>query len=190
MEPTTGPTVSARPELVPEEAASPPHRAAGGRRPALWLSLTILAFDQITKAAVRALLPVHASRTVVPGFLDFTHVQNTGAAFGLLNAAEFPFKAALLALVATIALVGIAVYAARLSVHQRVARLGLSLVLGGAAGNLVDRLAVGYVVDFVDLYWRGYHFWAFNVADSAITIGVALMLIDMLELGSHASKTV
>jgi len=190
MEPTTEPTVDAQPGLLPGETAAPPHRAAGSRRPALWLSLAILVFDQLTKAAVRAFLPVHASSTVVPGFLDFTHVQNTGAAFGLLNAAEFPFKAALLALVATFALIGIAAYAARLSVHQRVARLGLSLVLGGAAGNLIDRLSVGYVVDFVDVYWRGYHFWAFNVADSAITVGVALMLIDMLELGSHASKTV
>ena len=190
MEPTTEPTVGAQPELRPGETAAPPHRAGGGARPALWVSVAVLVFDQITKAAVRALLPVHASRTVVPGFLGFTHVQNTGAAFGLLNAAEFPFKAALLALVATLALVGIAAYAARLSIHQRVARLGLGLILGGAAGNLVDRLAVGYVVDFVDVYWRGYHFWAFNVADSAITIGVSLMLVDMLELGSHASKTV
>jgi signal peptidase II len=189
MEPTTERIVDAKPGVVPEETAARP-RVAAGRRPALWLSLAVLALDQLTKAAIRGLLPVHASWTVVPGFLDFTHVQNTGAAFGLLNATEFPFKAALLALVATCALVGIAAYAARLSVHQRVARIGLSLILGGAAGNLIDRLAVGYVVDFVDVYWRGWHFWAFNVADSAITIGVTLMLIDMLELGSHASKTV
>jgi signal peptidase II len=190
MERTTQPTVDARPGPAPGETAASRDTSARGRRPALWLSLAVLAFDQLTKAIVRALLPVHASTTVVPGFLDFTHVQNTGAAFGFLNAAEFPFKAALLALVATLALVGIAIYAARLSTHQKVARFGLSLILGGAAGNLIDRLMVGYVVDFVDVYWRGYHFWAFNVADSAITIGVGMMLIDMLELGSHVSKTV
>jgi signal peptidase II len=155
----------------------------------IWISSVIILIDQVTKAAVRANLPLHASRTIVPGFLDLTHVQNTGAAFGLLNAAEFPFKATLIALVATVALVGIAAYAAQLSPHQRVARIGLALVLGGAIGNLIDRFTAGYVVDFVDAYWGGYHFWAFNVADSAISVGVGMMMLDMLGTGSHVSKT-
>jgi len=156
--------------------------------PILWLSLPVVVIDQVTKAIVRSKLPLYANHTVVPGFLDFTHVQNTGAAFGLFGAADFPFKATLIALVATAALVGIAAYAAKLSPHQRVARIGLALVLGGAVGNLIDRFTAGYVIDFVDAYWRSYHFWAFNVADSAITIGVATMMLDMVGLGSHASK--
>jgi lipoprotein signal peptidase len=67
--------------------------------------------------------------------------------------------------------------------HVRNTRYGLALILGGAIGNLIDRATMGYVVDFVDVYWRGVHFWAFNVADSAITVGVALMLLDVLGVG-------
>ncbi len=160
------------------------------RGPGFWLPLAIIVADQVTKAVVRLWLPLHASRAVVPGFLDFTHVQNTGAAFGLLNTIDFPFKSTVIALVAAAALAGIAVYAARLSPHQRVARIGLALVIGGAAGNLIDRLTIGPVTDFVDFYWGSFHFWAFNVADSAITTGVGLMMLDMLGVGSHAPKTV
>ena len=147
------------------------------------LASLIVVADQVTKALVRAHVPLHSSQVVIPGFLDLTHVQNSGAAFGFLNAVEFPYKAAVIALVATAALLSIAVYAARLSPHQRMARLGLALILGGAAGNLIDRVVAGYVVDFVDVYWRHYHFWAFNVADSAITIGVIGMLLDVVGVG-------
>ena len=76
-------------------------------------------------------------------------------------------------------------YGATLPADQRLARLGLALIVGGAAGNLIDRIASGYVVDFVDLYWRDWHFWAFNVADAAITVGVSLMILDLLQIGRH-----
>jgi signal peptidase II len=66
----------------------------------------------------------------------------------------------------------------------------MALIIGGAAGNLIDRIVIGSVVDFVDAYWGSFHFWAFNVADSAITVGVTLMILDMLGAGNHASKTV
>ena len=78
---------------------------------------------------------------------------------------------------------------ASLAAHQRVARVGLALIVGGAAGNLLDRVITGSVVDFVDVYWRTYHFWAFNVADSAITVGVAIMILDMLGVRTHVSET-
>jgi signal peptidase II len=168
----------------PAQAGSVARRLSAGT---LGLAAIIVVVDQLTKAAVRAAIPVYASRTIVPGLLDITHVQNSGAAFGILNAAEFPYKAAVIALIATAALVSIAVFAAGLSPHQRLARLGLALIIGGAAGNLVDRVAVGAVVDFVDVYWRQYHFWAFNVADSAITIGVIGMMLDMLGIGHRRS---
>ena len=71
-----------------------------------------------------------------------------------------------------------------------IARLGLALIIGGAAGNLIDRVVAGSVVDFVDVYWRSHHFWAFNVADSAISVGVTIMILDMLGTGAHVSKTV
>jgi signal peptidase II len=149
----------------------------------------IVVADQAAKAAIRVSVPLHSSRTVIPGFLDLTHVQNSGAAFGILNAADFPYKAAVIAVIATVALASIALFAAGLSPHQRLAKIGLALILGGAAGNLIDRVATGYVVDFVDVYWREYHFWAFNVADSAITLGVIAMMIDMIGLGRHVSTT-
>jgi signal peptidase II len=152
-------------------------------RASLVLAGVIVVADQLTKAAVRAYLPLHGGRTVIRGVLDLTYVQNTGAAFGILNAVDFPYKAAVIAVVATVALVSIAFFAAGLSPHQRLARAGLALILGGAAGNLVDRVTAGYVIDFVDVYWRQYHFWAFNVADSAITVGVIGMMLDMLGAG-------
>jgi signal peptidase II len=155
----------------------------------LGLAGAIVVFDQLTKAAVRASIPLHGGRTVIPGFLELTHVRNSGAAFGILNAVDFPYKAAVIALVATIALVSIAFFAAGLAPHQRLARVGLALILGGAIGNLIDRVTAGYVVDFVDAYWRDYHFWAFNVADSAITIGVVGMMLDMLGVGTGKPTT-
>jgi signal peptidase II len=147
--------------------------------------ISVLAADQLTKQVVRQMLPLHDTVRIVPGFLDFTHVQNTGAAFGLLNAAEFPYKPAVMIGIAAIALVAIAAYGAQLGFPERLARFGLSLILGGAFGNLIDRAVAGYVVDFVDVYWGEAHFWAFNVADAAITIGAVLVLLDMIGLGRH-----
>ena len=145
----------------------------------------IIIVDQFTKFVVRTTLPLYAKKVIIPDFLDVTHVQNTGAAFGLLNAADFPYKPAVMIGIAAIALVAIAAYGAQLGFHERLARFGLSLILGGAFGNLIDRAVVGYVVDFVDVYWGDAHFWAFNVADAAISIGAVLVLLDMIGLGRH-----
>ena len=147
--------------------------------------LSVVGIDQLTKLIVRQVVPLHEAINVIPGLLDLTHVQNTGAAFGLLNAAEFPYKPAIMIAIAAIALIAIAAYGAQLGFHERMARLGLSLILGGAFGNLIDRAFVGHVVDFVDVYWGTSHFWAFNVADAAITIGAILVLLDMIGLGRH-----
>jgi signal peptidase II len=168
------------------------HGDAAPRRFALELALIagIVALDQATKLLVRLEIPLHESVTVIPGLLNLVHVRNTGAAFGFLNAVDFPYKPAVVALIAAAALMGIALYAARMSSHERLARLGLALILGGAVGNLIDRLALGSVVDFVDVVLGGWHFWAFNVADSAITLGVVAMLADMIGLNRHASSTV
>ena len=157
------------------DAAVPPRRHLE-----VWLPMVIVAVDQATKAMIRASLAEHESRTIIPGLMDFTHVLNSGAAFGFLNGVDFPFKTVVIAVIATAALIGVGVYAANLAHHQIVARLGLALIIGGAAGNLIDRLVSGSVVDFVDVYWRTHHFWAFNIADSAISVGVAIMILDML----------
>jgi signal peptidase II len=158
----------------------PPGRS---RAVELVIVAAIVVLDQITKALVKARVPLHESVTVIPGFLDFTHVRNTGAAYGFLDNVDFPYKPAVMVVVALIALGAVASYALTLPITQRVARYGLALILGGAIGNLIDRATMGYVVDFVDVYWRGVHFWAFNVADSAITVGVVLLLVDVLGVG-------
>ncbi len=154
----------------------------------IWLPMAIVAVDQATKAMIRANLHEHESVTVIPGVMDITNVLNNGTAFGFLNGVEFPLKTVVIAIIAAAALVGVGVYAASLAHHQWVARLGLALIIGGAAGNLLDRVVAGSVVDFVDVYWGTHHFWAFNVADSAISVGVAIMILDMLTT-DHASKT-
>ena len=147
--------------------------------------------DQIVKAIVRREIALNESITVIPGFFDLTRVHNTGTAFGFMNSTDFPFKTVILACIAIGALAALAMYAATLPANQWLARIGLALILGGAAGNLIDRVTEGYVVDFVDLYWSGWHFWAFNVADASITVGVALMILDLLGAGSrHVSRVV
>jgi signal peptidase II len=152
---------------------------------------TIVVIDQLTKLLVRATIPLYAKRVIIPDVLDVTHVQNTGAAFGLLNAADFPYKSAVMIGIATLALVAISIYARQLGAHERLSRYGLALILGGAFGNLIDRAIAGYVVDFVDVYWGEAHFWAFNVADAAITIGAILVLLEMLGIGRrHAPRPV
>src|SRR5688500_1075815 len=141
----------------------------------LWIAGAIVALDQATKALVRSRFELHDSLEIIPGVFSLTRVHNYGAAFGLMNAADFPFKTVVLSMVAALALLALAWYGATLPADQRLARGGLALVVGGAAGNLIDRLGAGYVVDFLDVYWQGWHFWAFNVADAAITVGVSLM---------------
>ena len=149
------------------------------RRLELVIALTVVVLDQWTKSLVRARLELHDSLDVVAGWLSLTRVHNSGAAFGMLNATDFPFKTVVLMLVAGGALAGVAWYAASLPDSNKVARAGIAGVLGGAIGNLIDRATAGYVLDFVDAYWGTWHFWAFNVADAAITVGAVLMLLDV-----------
>jgi len=160
------------------------------RRFELIVAVTVVVLDQITKALIRPMLTLHESKEIIPGFLDLTRVHNTGAAFGMLNAVDFPFKTLVLSIVAAVALGGVAWYAATVPLSDRLARLGIAGVLGGAIGNLIDRATYGYVLDFVDAYWNGWHFWAFNVADAAITVGVIFMILDILGLGRRASNPV
>ena len=143
----------------------------------------IVVADQVTKLLIRRDFELYDSATVIPNLLSLTRIHNTGAAFGLLDGADLPFQTGLLTLVSTAALAGLMMFAASLPEIHRLARLGVALVVGGAAGNLIDRLWLGYVVDFVDAYWRGWHFWAFNVADAAISVGMALIILDQLGVG-------
>ena len=150
--------------------------------------LTIVVLDQVSKYAIRTNFELYESVTVITGSFNLTYIENTGAAFGLLSNVSFPFKTTILALAATIALLFIAFYMVTLPSSQWIARTGLSCILGGAMGNLIDRITTGAVVDFIDLYWRGWHFWAFNVADTAITVGVIIMIIDLFWTGKHRAS--
>jgi signal peptidase II len=188
----------------PDSAAAPPDAstappagdppaeapAATGAPLLWWLGALVIVADQITKALVRYTLPLYDSREVIPGLLNLVHVRNEGMAFGLLNSSDFEYKWLLTSGLAALALFGILYYARHLKPEERAARAGLSLILGGALGNLIDRLAIGYVVDFVDIYAGTWHFWAFNVADAAINVGAALVFLDLLFVRRHASDPV
>lgn len=160
------------------------------RRAETWVGLVLVVADQVTKALVVRHIPLHDTVPVIPGLLNLTHVLNTGAAFGLFNAADFPMKSLAIGLLAIGALIAIAVYSLSFGANTALGRYSLTLILAGAISNLIDRARTGAVVDFVDAFWGGWHFWAFNVADAAITIGAALLILDMLRAGSHVPNPV
>ena len=156
------------------------------RVPEALLLGTIVVLDQVTKEILKRSLELHEYRPVVDGFLSLSHVRNRGAAFGLLADAGLPYQGPVLAVVSLLALGAIAAYAWRLPAEARIPRLALAFILGGAIGNLVDRVRFGYVVDFIHVYWNQHSWPDFNVADSAISTGVVLLLLDMLRPARRA----
>ncbi len=148
--------------------------------PYLALIAAVVVLDQLTKALVVRSIGLHDYMPLVDGLASLSHVRNHGAAFGLLSDWNLPYQSLLLSVMSLAALGAIAAYFLRLPASARLPRTALALVLGGAVGNVVDRLRLGYVVDFVHVYWREYQWPDFNVADSAITVGVALLVIDIL----------
>jgi signal peptidase II len=145
----------------------------------LAIALVVFAADQVTKAWALARLQPVRSIPVVPGLVDLTLVFNTGVAFGFLARLppEWRWVVTLFSLAALVLLVSVAW---RIVPHGgRLGRVALGLVFGGAAGNLLDRWRLGAVVDFLDVHWRQYHWPAFNVADSAITVGVVLLAAEL-----------
>ena len=183
------------PDPVPPPGEAPPAAPPGepAREPSglYWrFALSLIAIDQITKAIVRSIVPLYETRPLVNGMVDLVHVRNEGVAFGLLNNLDLRYKWALTTALALAALMGIAYYANHVRREERLARLGLSMILGGAIGNLIDRATAGYVLDFVDVYWGTWHFWAFNVADASISIGAVLVFADLLLVKPHASRSV
>lgn len=143
------------------------------------ISVAIIILDTITKFLVSANISLHDSITVIPNLFSIVHVRNTGAAFGIGANAESQVVPLLLNSGAILVFLIVVAYALRTPLTDRTLQIGLHLILGGAIGNLVDRFRFGYVVDFLDLYVRDHHWPAFNVADSAICIGIALLFLDM-----------
>jgi signal peptidase II len=145
----------------------------------LALSVAVIVLDALTKWLVASRIELHDAITVIPNLFELVHVRNTGAAFGI-GANTDSRLIPLLLNGGAIAVFGVVVvYALRTAVSDRVLQTGLHLILGGAIGNLVDRFRFGYVIDFLDFYVRDHHWPAFNVADSAICIGIALLFLDM-----------
>ncbi|MDD5578637.1 MAG: signal peptidase II [Methylobacter sp.] len=151
----------------------------------LWLSLLTLILDQGSKLAVDKSMQLYQSIPVIPYF-NLTYVHNTGAAFSFLSEAG-GWQRWFFAGLALVISVVITIWLVRLKSHETLLAVALALVLGGAAGNLIDRLAYGYVIDFLDVYYQDWHWPAFNIADSAITLGVILMLAESFGLG-HAKQ--
>lgn len=145
----------------------------------LAVSVAVLVLDQLTKAVVAATIPLHSSIQVVQGFFDLTHVKNRGAAFGLFATIESPLRALFLNSVAFLVFFAVLVYAMKSSATWVRLQVGLALILGGAIGNLVDRIRFGSVTDFLDFYIGSHRWPAFNVADSAISVGVCLLALDI-----------
>ena len=146
----------------------------------LWVSLGVVVLDQWTKWLVEVHLPWHLAQPIVPGFLNLTHVRNTGVAFGLFAADGVSTASWTLTALGLLALGAVGVYFWIASPRDRGLLVALSLVVGGAVGNLIDRVASGAVTDFIDVYFGAHHWPSFNVADSAISIGIVLMAIDSL----------
>lgn len=144
------------------------------------VSGAVIVLDQLTKAWVLATLPLGGGFSVIPGLFDLTHVHNPGGAFGFLSGLGPETRTLLFLTVASLAIALVLVFYWQTPVRQRATALALALVLGGAVGNLIDRARFGIVVDFLDVYVGDLHWPAFNVADSAITVGVGLIAVCML----------
>jgi signal peptidase II len=161
--------------------------------PKYWYALIAFAVSLPLDVATKLLVDRHLTYAdripVIEGFFYLTHVRNPGAAFGLFADGDPQIRLAIFIGVSVLAVAIILSFFRQLAPGDRLSALALGLILGGAVGNLIDRARLGYVLDFVDAYWRDYHFWAFNVADSAITVGASLLILDMLRARHHVPET-
>ena len=139
--------------------------------------LLVVIIDQLTKLRVRNTFVLFESREIIPGFFSLTYLHNSGAAFGLLAGNHGAWRQIFFVVIAFLALIFIVAAFRHYRRKPLIFIVALALIGGGAAGNLIDRLRFGFVVDFLDFYLKGHHWPAFNVADSAICVGVGLFLL-------------
>ena len=152
------------------------------------IALLIVLSDRVAKWVVQAQISLHDNINIIPGFFRLTHVENRGAAFGLFAESPSEWKVTVLVLFSLVALVIVSALLWKNSHAMTTTGVGLALILGGALGNLWDRLLSGHVVDFLDFYIGSYHWPAFNVADSAIVIGALLLVAEILFSKAHAEE--
>ncbi|MBM3602591.1 MAG: signal peptidase II [Alphaproteobacteria bacterium] len=166
-------TTQPSPSSLPEATNDSP-RPSLWRDMRLWVALSVLAVDQLVKAGMKQAVFMPASPISLTSFFTLTPVWNHGIGFGLLKQYQ---QGGVYLLIAIALLLSLLVWRWSSQQRQSLARLAAALVIGGAIGNVVDRLRFGAVMDFLDFHWQGYHWPAFNIADAAITIGVALLLL-------------
>ena len=154
------------------------------------LAAAIILLDQLTKAVIVRTVPYYGSLPVIPGFLDLTHIRNSGAILGLFGQMKQPWMTVILLVLNAAALGLVIYYFSKTAQRERLVRLALALIAGGALGNIVDRLARGYVIDFVDMHAGRFHWPTYNVADACITIGAVLLIAGVIFRGPHASDPV
>lgn len=152
------------------------------------LMLLCVIVDQLTKALVTGFIPYHHSIVVIPGFFDLVHVLNRGAAFGFLNRSDMDWQFWLF-LVATLVACGLILSMARTARYNRLLFSGFGLLLGGAVGNLIDRVRLRAVIDFMDMYVGNWHWPAFNVADMSICLGAVLTGLALWRLSKQAGRS-
>ncbi|HQA83545.1 MAG TPA: signal peptidase II [Syntrophales bacterium] len=148
----------------------------------------ILALDQLTKYWIDSSMAIHDTITVLSGFFSITYVRNPGAAFGFLADASPMFRYAFFAAVNVVAIVLILSYIRKAGEKESRMILGLSLIMSGAVGNLIDRIRFGEVVDFLDFYIGSVHWPAFNVADSSITVGAFFLIWELWKRGKESRR--
>ncbi|MBA6294800.1 signal peptidase II [Colwellia sp. MB02u-9] len=153
----------------------------------LWLTLVFLVADQVTKQLIVSNMDLSQSIDILP-FFNFTYVHNLGAAFSFL-ADQGGWQRWFFTAIAAIASIVFIVWLAKTPKQQALLSVAFALMLSGAVGNLIDRVLFGYVIDFLDFYGFGYHFPAFNIADSMIFIGAALMIFDSFKNGEPSKNT-
>ncbi len=151
----------------------------------IWPALAVILLDQITKFAVLRSLRIHESVEVIADFFSLTHVRNRGMAFGFLNRPDMDFSYYFLVSASIIAICLLLIWFFNLKESDAMTIFAFSLILGGAAGNLIDRLRFREVVDFLDVYVGTWHWPAFNVADSAICVGTALLAFTIFVRQKH-----
>lgn len=145
------------------------------------LLITIIFLDQVTKWFVDRTMPLYRSIPVIDGFFNLTYIRNTGAAFGILAGSGAHFRLPFLVAFSVLAIVFITLMLRRLPEHETGLISALAFILGGAIGNLIDRFVYGEVIDFLDFYWGNYHWPAFNIADSFITVGVTITVYYLIK---------
>ena len=152
------------------------HAAMKRFLPYLTLIFSILMLDQLSKILILRSIPKGTSRVVIPGFFNLSHVQNRGAIFGFFNQSGSPAVFLALTAASLVALGLVAYYFFRVPDGDRLLKITLALILGGALGNQLDRVFRGYVVDFLEIYVGSFHWPSFNMADSCISIGAVLLV--------------